>query len=141
MGGFDDRGFTAFSRACDTMLRLRSSGARAREWFCIRRRSVDERTMVILGPARTISQPQQGYHGVAQSPQDVAVIVRKTTIFLKQRRVSQSKERFKRRLPPHDNGPDRAGPREPDRPKSPVSLFFFLGLLFGRSEPFQPLEK
>src|SRR6476646_4480323 len=69
MGGFDDRGFTAFSMACDTMLRLRSSGARARDWFCIRGRSVEERTMVILGPARTIGQPQQGYHDVAQSPQ------------------------------------------------------------------------
>src|SRR4051794_2934527 len=106
IGGFDDLGFTAFSRACDTMLRLRSSGARARDWFCIRGRSVDERTMVILGPARTISQPQQGYHDVAQSPQDVAVIVRKTTIFSEQRRVSQSNERLKQRLPPHDNGPD-----------------------------------
>src|SRR6185436_14785462 len=92
MGGFGDRGFTAFSRACDTMLRLRSSGARARDWFCIRGRSVEERTMIILGPARTIGQPQQGYHDVAQSPQDVAVIVpqndnilKATTLFSKQR--------------------------------------------------------
>src|SRR4249920_1121167 len=98
MGGFDDLGFTAFSSACDTMLRLRSSGARARDWFCIRGRSVEERTMVTLGPARTISRPYQGYHDVARSPQGVAVIVAKTTIFSKQRRYSQSNDGLKTTL-------------------------------------------
>src|SRR3954469_11857644 len=110
MGGFDDRVFTAFSTACDTMLRLRSSGARARDWFCIRGRSVEERTMVILGPARTIGQPQQGYHDVAQSPQDVAVIVPKTTISSKQRRYSQSNDSPKTTTFSNRNrpGPSRA---------------------------------
>src|SRR3954465_6736885 len=110
MGGFNDLVFTAFSMACDTMLRLRSSGARARDWFCIRGRSVEERTMVILGPARTIGQPQQGYHDVAQSPQDVAVIVPKTTIFSKQRRYFQSNYSLKTTTFSNENGPDRAGP-------------------------------
>ena len=66
--------------------------------------------MVILGPARTIGQPQQGYHDVAQSPQDVAVIVPKTTIFSKQRRYSQSNESLKTTTFPNDDGPDTAGP-------------------------------
>src|SRR5262249_30169887 len=41
----------AFSIACETMLRLRPNGARARDWFCIRGRSVEERAISILIPA------------------------------------------------------------------------------------------
>jgi hypothetical protein len=33
------------------MLRLRSSGARARDWFCMRGRLVEERAIVILAGA------------------------------------------------------------------------------------------
>jgi hypothetical protein len=111
MGGFDGRGFTAFSMACDTMLRLRSSGARARDWFCMRGRSVEERAIVTLGPARTIGwHPHQGYHDVAQSPQDVAVIGPKTTISSKQRRYFQSNYSLKTTTFSNENGPDRAGP-------------------------------
>src|SRR3954468_7191712 len=118
IGGFDDFGFTAFSSACDTMLRLRSSGARARDWFCIRGRSVEERTMVTLGPARTTGRPYQGYHGVAQSPQGVAVIVAKTTNILKattifsKQRQSQNDDLLQTataRTEPGRDGRDRGG--------------------------------
>ncbi len=44
--------FAALSTACGTTLRLRSSGARVRDWFCIRGRSVVERAIVFLVPAR-----------------------------------------------------------------------------------------
>src|SRR5258708_34594869 len=42
----------------ETILRLRSSGARARDWFCMRGRLGEERAIVILGWLRAV----RGHH-------------------------------------------------------------------------------
>src|SRR5262249_25474916 len=51
-GGDDFFCFTAFSMTWGTILRLRSSGARARGWFFMRGRLGEEGAMLILGYLR-----------------------------------------------------------------------------------------
>src|SRR5262249_8047612 len=100
------------------MLRLRSSGARARDWFCMRGRLVEERAIVILAGAADDRPPAY--------PKDI------TTRPNPPQGVALNGY-------PKTNGPDRAGPLSQIRPAKP--LFFFLGLLLGRGEPFQSLEQ
>jgi hypothetical protein len=49
------------------MLRLRSSGARALDWFCMRGRSVEERAIVILAGG--------GGSSAASYPKDIITVL------------------------------------------------------------------
>ena len=92
------------------MLRLRSSGARALDWFCMRGRSVEERAIVILAGAAD--------HRLASYPKDIITVLNRH----KARRLMVTAK---------TNGPDEAGPR---RRRYAVEAFTLLPRAVPRAE-------
>src|SRR4051794_17312448 len=108
------------------MLRLRSSGARTFDWFCMRGRSEEERAMSILG------DPSAPAAGVPNK--DITAILDRHKALILWFAQAAGWPLLKRQRPGW-----KAGPQFESR--NLKGLFLFFRLFFGRSKPFETLEQ